>query len=123
MKRSGKVEIALVAGLAMAGCGRRGYDPCAPQTFNVDACQQAINNKGYYYGGQWYSRSYSGGFSNYYNDYYGYLRNGGNVTQIAPSQWSQPAGASSTGSGSVSRGIFGSSSESSGGHGSSGGGE
>jgi len=131
MKRSRKVEIALVAGLAMSGCGRR--DPCAPQTFNQDACQDAINHNGYYYGGHWYSHSYSGGFSSYYNDYYYYVRGGGNVTQIAPSEWSVPngapsagpPGAASTGGDSVSRGIFGSSSSSSGGegHGGSGGGE
>ena len=121
MKRSGKVEIALVAGLALTGCGRRAYDPCAPQTFNQDACQEAIRNRGYYYEGNWYSHSYSGGYSNYYNGYYSYMRNGGNVTQIAPSEWSRPAGAPSTGSGSVSRGIFGSSSESSGAHASGGG--
>jgi hypothetical protein len=130
MKRSRKVEIALVAGLAMSGCGRR--DPCAPQTFNQDACLDAINHNGYYYGGHWYPHSYSGGFSAYYNGYYSYVGNGGNVTPISPSEWSVPSGASasgppgatSAGSESVSRGVFGSSFGSSGGEGhGSGGGE
>jgi hypothetical protein len=114
MKRSRKVEIALVAGLAMSGCGRRAYDPCAPQTFNAEACQDAISHNGYYYGGHWYPHSYSGGYSSYYNGYYHYIRGGGRVAAIAPSEWSRPAaGANTSGgahsSGSVSRGVFGSS--------------
>ena len=128
MKRSTKVEIALVAGLAMSGCGRRAYDPCAPQTFNDLACQEAVNHNGYYYGGHWYPHTYVGGYSSYYNGYYSYVRGGGRVTQIAPSQWSRPSGAAagtastssgqgaSSSGGSVSRGVFGST-----GHGSSGG--
>lgn len=125
MKRSGKVQIALVAGLAMTGCGRRAYDPCNPQTFNEQACQDAINHHGYYYGGHWYPHTYSGSYMSYYSGYNSYVRTGGRVTSVSPSEWSSPSassgssnGASSTGSGSVSRGIFGSSS-----HGSSGGGE
>ena len=132
MKRSRKVEIALVAGLAMSGCGRRAYDPCAPQTFNEFACQEAISHNGYYYGGHWYSHSYSGGYSSYYNGYYSYVRGGGRLTNVSPSDWSRPGGAtgaaagpasgqstgtgaSASGSGSVSRGVFGSSSHGGGG--------
>ena len=129
MKRSTKVEIALVAGLAMSGCGRRTYDPCAPQTFNEMACQQAVSHNGYYYGGHWYPHTYVGGYSSYYNSYHSYIGGGGRITQVAPSQWSRPGGSgglgASTGStsgtgasssGSVSHGVFGST-----GHGSSGG--
>ena len=119
MKRSRKVEIALVAGLAMSGCGRRAYDPCAPQSFNELACQDAISHNGYYYGGRWHSHSYSGGYPAYYNSYYSYVRGGGHVTTVAPSAWARPSGAAASGpstSGSVSRGIFGSS-----GHGGGGG--
>src|SRR5215831_1307528 len=123
MKRSRKVQIALVAGLAMSGCGRRAYDPCAPQTFNEFACQEAVSHNGYYYGGHWYPHTYVGGYSSYYNGYYSYVRGGGRVQTVAPSQWSRPAGAATSGaggsstgsSGSVSRGVFGSSSHSSGG--------
>ena len=126
MKRSTKVEIALVAGLAMSGCGRRVYDPCAPQTFNELACQEAVSHNGYYYGGHWYPHTYVGGYTSYYNSYHSYIRGGGRITQIAPSQWGHPASATSgtsgstsgaSSSGSVSRGVFGST-----GHGSSGGG-
>ena len=129
MKRSRKVEIALVAGLAMSGCGRRAYDPCAPQTFNEFACQEAVSHNGYYYGGHWYPHTYYGGYSSYYNSYHSYVRTGGRITNVSPSEWSRPSqsstagaaaatsgsssGASSTSSGSVSRGVFGSSSHSS----------
>jgi hypothetical protein len=131
MKRSRKVELTLVAGLALSGCGRRMYDPCSPQTFNEIACQDAISHNGYYYGGQWYSHSYSGGYSYYYNDYNRYVRSGGSVTRISPSEWSRPATSSGSTSGSatggtssgdissVSHGVFGSSAHGS----SSGGGE
>jgi hypothetical protein len=124
MKRSTKVEIALVAGLAMSGCGRRAYDPCAPQTFNDMACQQAVSHNGYYYGGHWYSHSYVGGYSSYYNSYHSYIGGGGRVTQVAPSQWSRPGGSAAggatsgtgaTSSGSVSHGVFGSTGHGSGG--------
>ena len=128
MKRSRKVEIALVAGLAMSGCGRRAYDPCAPQTFNEFACQEAVSHNGYYYGGHWYPHTYYGGYSSYYNSYHSYVRTGGRITTVSPSEWGRPSqsavgaaagtsgtssGASSTSSGSVSRGVFGSSSHSS----------
>ena len=126
MKRSRKVEIALVAGLAMSGCGRRAYDPCAPQSFNELACQDAISHNGYYYGGHWYSHSYGGSYSSYYSGYHSYINRGGRVTSVPPSSWSRPASSSGsttgtatgTSSGSTSRGVFGSSA-----HGSSGGGE
>jgi len=123
MKRSHKVEIALVAGLALSGCGRSVYDPCAPQTFNEFACQEAVSHNGYYYGGHWYPHTYYGGYSSYYSSYHTYVSGGGRVRTVAPSQWSKPGGASgavvgagtTSGSGSVSRGVFGSSSHSSGG--------
>jgi len=115
MKRSRKVEIALVAGLAMSGCGRRAYDPCSPQTFNELACQEAVSHNGYYYGGHWYPHTYVGGYSSYYNSYHSYVGGGGRVTAIAPSQWGRPSASTGSTSGSVSRGVFGSSSHSSGG--------
>ena len=129
MKRSRKVEIALVAGLAMSGCGRRAYDPCSPQTFNELACQDAVSHNGYYYGGHWYPHTYYGGYSSYYSGYNTYIRGGGRVTNITPSDWGRPgnvggavaadagksSGSSSSSSGSVSRGVFGSSSHGSGG--------
>ena len=129
MRRSRKVEIALVAGLAMSGCGRRAYDPCAPQTFNEFACQEAVNHNGYYYGGQWYPHTYYGGYTSYYNGYHSYVSSGGSVTTVSPSQWGRPGQAASTAagagtstgtgdaatsSGSVSRGVVGSSAHGSG---------
>jgi hypothetical protein len=114
MRRSTKVEIALVAGLALSGCGRRAYDPCAPQTFNELACQEAVSHNGYYSGGHWYPHTYYGGYSSYYNSYHSYIGGGGRITQVSPSEWSRPGGTGATaGSGatsgsSVSRGVFGS---------------
>jgi hypothetical protein len=90
MKRSRKVEIALVAGLAMSGCGRRAYDPCNPQTFNEAACQDAVNHNGYFFDGQWYPHTYSGSYSAYYVGYHNYVLRGGSVTTVPPDDWTRP---------------------------------
>lgn len=121
MKRSRQVKIALVAGLALSGCGRRAYDPCVPQTFNDIACQDAIAHHGYYYGGNWYTNSYSYGYSHYYGGYNTFVQTGGPVTSVPSSSWAAPGSSSSGSSSSVSRGIFGSSASGSSGSGSGGG--
>lgn len=87
MKRSGKVQIALVAGLAMSGCGRKAHDPCAPQTFNDKACQDAISHNGYFNNGNWIPHTYIGGYSSYYAGYTDYVRSGGTATTVSPSEF------------------------------------
>jgi hypothetical protein len=111
MKRSGKVQIALVAGLAMSGCGRKAQDPCSPQTFNAKACQDAVSHNGYYDNGQWIPHTYTAGYSSYYAGYNSYVRSGGTTTTASPSESAKPATTSGSPaeSGTVSRGIFGSS--------------
>ena len=100
MKKSGQIKLTLVATMALAGCSRP-YNPCRPETFNAMACQQAIDEQGYYYGGSWYPMSYGHSYGYYYNAYAYHVSNGGSVSTPAAGSYSHP-------SGSVARGGFGS---------------
>lgn len=99
MKRSGQVTLTLVAAAALAGCGRR-YDPCAAETFDDQACQQAVRDNGYYYHGSWFPMYYSHPYPYYFDSYRRRLAGGGSVT-------SAPAGSYAHPMGGVERGGFG----------------
>jgi hypothetical protein len=98
MKKSAQVTLTLAAAMALAGCGRR-YDPCEAQAFNEQACQQAIQDRGYYYHGTWFPMYYSRPYPYYYDSYRGYLSRGGSVSGAPAGSYSHPAG--------VERGGFG----------------
>ena len=72
MKKSSQVTLTVVAAMALAGCGRR-YDPCDARTFNEFACQEAIQQGGYYYHGTWYRTSYYHPYPYYYDSYHTYV--------------------------------------------------
>jgi hypothetical protein len=91
----------LVAGLALAGCGRRALDPCEPRSFEAEACEGATRDGGYYYGGRWYPHTYGYPYSYYYGGYHNYTRGGGAVAAAPHSSYAHPS-ASGT-----SRGAFG----------------
>src|SRR5215467_5089746 len=99
MKKSGQVQLTLVAAMALAGCGLS-YDPCRPETFNPEACQQAIYDRGYYYHGSWSPMRYSHSYPYYYNSYAYHVSGGGLVRPAPFGSYSRPAG--------VARGGFGS---------------
>ena len=99
MKKSSQVRLTLLATVALAGCSRP-YDPCQPETFNLQACQQAIDEQGYYYRDTWYPMSYSHSYPYYYNNYSYYVSHGHTVTSAPSGSYSHPAG--------VARGGFGS---------------
>jgi hypothetical protein len=105
MRKSTKVTLTVVAAVGLASCGRRRPDPCQPASFNQEACQQAIRNRGYYFDGSWVSTSYSHPFPYYYDSYRGYTSSGGTVTTQPAAAYSSPAGAPASG---VERGGFGS---------------
>lgn len=100
MKKSSQVTLTMFAALVLAGCSRR-YDPCAAETFSVYACQQAVEQGGYYYGGTWYYMHYGHPYPYYYDGYHSYVSRGGSVHSYASSSYASP-------SGSVARGGFGS---------------
>lgn len=109
MKRSVRVTLTVVAGVALTACSRRAQDPCAAATFNEMACQDAVAHGGYYWNGNWFAVTYSHPYPFYYDSYRSYRSNGG-VTRGEPGiTYGRP-------SGSVERGGFGSTGE---GHGAS----
>src|SRR6478672_13620663 len=99
MKKSAQVTLTFVAAMALAGCGRR-YDPCEAATFNEFACQQAVQQGGYYYNNVWYRSSYYHPYPFYYDHYHTYVSHGGSVRSVSSGNYSHPS--------SVSRGGFGS---------------
>src|SRR5689334_10177061 len=99
MKKSSQVTLTIVATLGLAGCTRR--DPCAAATFNDEACRQAVDHGGYYWGGSWYPMHYGYPYPYYYDNYRRYASSGGSVTTY-------PTGAYSRSASGVERGGFGS---------------
>lgn len=91
----------MVAGLALAGCGRRPLDPCEPRTFEPDACEAATRDGGYYYGNHWYSHSYGHPYTYYYGGYRDYALGGGTVSAAPRSSYARPSASGTT------RGLFG----------------
>jgi len=99
MKKSTKVTLTLVATLGLAACNRQRRDPCESATFNEQACQDAVQNRGYYWNGGWVPMTYGYPYPYYYDSYRSYTAKGGVVN---------PAPAQSYGSHGVTRGGFGS---------------
>jgi hypothetical protein len=100
MKKSTKVTLTVVAAVGLASCGRSRRDPCDQNSFNEMACQDAVRNGGYYYGGSWYPMAYSYPYPYYYDHYRTYVSNGGRTVAVPAGSYSSPAG--------VVRGGFGS---------------
>ena len=105
MRKSAKVTLTVVAVVGLASCGRKRMDPCQSASFNEQACQQAVRDGGYYWGGSWYPMTYSHPYPYYYDSYRGYMSHGGRVYSAPSSSYSRPSGSSSS---SVTRGGFGS---------------
>ena len=112
-KRSSAVPLTFVPALAaVVGCGPSGpqvvsgVDPCLPQVYNEAACQTAVRQNGYYYGGTWYHHAYTMPFLFYHNGYSGYVRSGGRVRALSASTYAPHVGGSQPRS-TVVRGGFG----------------
>jgi hypothetical protein len=105
MKRSSKVTLTVVAVMGLASCSRR-RDPCEASYFDATACQDAVGNGGYYWGGSWYPMTYSHPYPYYYDSYRTHVQRGGKV-------FGTPSGAYARPSGAPARGGFG---ETGGGH-------
>ena len=90
-------------------------DPCNAATFNEHACQDAVNNGGYYWNGSWQNMSYHQPYPYYYDQFRTHISQGGASVGVPDSVYSHPVGGSHS-VGSVERGGFGA-------HGAHGGGE
>ena len=107
MRKSTRVTLTVVAVMGLASCGRRRLDPCEAASFNELACQDAIQNRGYYYNGGWVPLMYHNPYPYYYDSYRHYVSGGGVVHSAPITSYSRPSGSSSHGGG-VERGGFGS---------------
>jgi len=109
MKKSARVTLTVVAAMGMAACNRD-PDPCRAQTYNDQACQDAVRNHGFYWHGTWHPMDYGSGYPYYYNSYRNYTLGGGSVTTYSEGSYARPSGAAGSaesGTGVV-RGGFGS---------------
>jgi len=113
MKKSSKVTLTVVAVVGLASCGRRRMDPCESSYFNQQACMEAIDHGGYYWGGSWVPMVYHYPYPYYYDSYRTYVSRGGRV-RTAPSGSYVTSGGGGSSVRSGSSGTSGSSSSSSG---------
>ena len=99
MKRSSAVTLTLVPALVAATCGTDRPDPCVPATYNAEACQYAVDHRGYYHNGMWIGHSYARPFLFYSNGYSSYLAGGGQVRSLPSGAFAVPPGAGTSGVG------------------------
>jgi hypothetical protein len=107
MKRSATVTLTLVPALVAATCGTDRPDPCVPATYNAEACQYAVDHRGYYHNGMWIGHSYARPFLFYSNGYSSYVAGGGQARSVPPGAFAVPPGAGVGGAGSGVRGAAG----------------
>ena len=107
MKKSATVTLTAVAAMGLAACGRHRPDPCEAATFSEQACQQAVQDGGYYWRGSWFPMMYHYPYPYYYDSYRSHVSSGGAVVKAPADAYSHPA-ASAPASPGVVRGGFGS---------------
>lgn len=96
-RRSSAVPLALVPALAaLVGCTpdtpQTGVDPCLPATYQQQACDYAVANKGYYNQGTWFPHVYPYAPLFYYNGYSRYLAAGGRARALPMSAYTPAPG-------------------------------
>lgn len=86
MKKTKAISLGAYSAIAgaVAGCGgeevkRVGVDPCQPATFVAAACQTAISNHGYHYGGAFFPMFYPSPYMGYFGGYNTYVARGGQI--------------------------------------------
>ena len=105
MKKSARVTLTVVATVGLAACNRQRQDPCESAAFNEQACQQAVSQGGYYWGGSWVPMIYHYPYPYYYDSYRGYVSRGGAVRAAPPEAYGRTFGHAPAAA--VERGGFG----------------
>jgi len=82
-KRSAGVTLTVVAAMGFAARAQQRPNPCDALTFNEQACQDAVQKRGYCWNGKWVSMTYHYPFPYYYDAYQEYLTQGGLATPAA----------------------------------------
>ena len=83
MKRSAAVRLTVVAAVGIAAHAQSRPDPCAAATFNEQACQAAVQNRGYCWNGRWVGLRYHFPYPYYYDAYLDFIGSGGITTAAA----------------------------------------
>ncbi len=102
MKKSASVSLTVVAAFGIAAQAQPRVDPCGAANFNEQACQAAVQNRGYCSNGQWVKLKYHNAYPYYYNAHQAYVTNGGVVSAAVVGTCGPPSG-----SHGVGRGGFG----------------
>jgi hypothetical protein len=79
VKRSSSIRLTVVAAVGIAAHGEPRLDPCAASSFSQQACEAAIQNRGYCWNGRWVNLKYHYPFPYYYDAYLEYTAAGGVV--------------------------------------------
>ncbi len=82
MKKSLGVGLTVLAAVGVATAAEKRPDPCAAGTFNDQACQAAVQNRGYCWNGRWVRMNYPQPYP-YYFDVYDAFVSGGGITTPA----------------------------------------
>lgn len=110
MKRSRNVVLGLVPSLVAVACGHTPPpDPCEPSFYSAEACQYAIEHRGYYHDGVFFPHVYPYPMLYYNSGYSTYLSRGGRPTAIGAEHYSPTyrGGGAIGGSAGTVRGGFG----------------
>jgi hypothetical protein len=91
MKRSASVSLTVVAAVSMAAGRQQRLDPCEAANFNEQACEAAIQSRGYCWNGRWVRLKYHFPYPYYYDAYQEYLANGGVVNAAAVGSCGPPS--------------------------------
>jgi hypothetical protein len=81
MKKSASVCLTIVAAAAIATAGQR-PDPCTASTFNEQACEAAVQNRGYCWNGRWVRMKFHYPYPYYYDAYQQFTASGGMVSAL-----------------------------------------
>src|SRR5689334_6826868 len=77
MRKSASVTLTVAAMVGAAARGQQRPDPCDALTFNEQACQAAVQNRGYCWNGRWVHMRYHNPFPYFYDNYQEYASQGG----------------------------------------------
>ena len=69
MKKSPQVTLTIVAAIGLAARADPLPDPCATPTFNAQACEAAVRQRGYCLGDKWMPMRYPYPYPYYYDRY------------------------------------------------------
>jgi hypothetical protein len=80
MKKSIGVSLTILAAFGVSARAERRLDPCAAATFNDQACQEAVQNRGYCWNGRWVRMKYRQPYPYYFDVYDEFVAVGGVTT-------------------------------------------